>query len=275
MKIKKIFRHSKNRTAWRVLLNNESLLLIEERDLANREVFFQCYQLASGKKMFSDLQPVNKFWAGVELFDGDIVYFHGYRKPDMPWHQGIYAYSVSKGKFIWSHPDYVFSFGEQNNLVCQKQEFESLKFYSVDKLTGELLGEIEAAESVNQRRYIAQAHADYSRYEFPNAYTANVLPESDMLLSTLLKQGQTIVETLSYNGTFFYIFQETESTGLHNQWLRGVDISTGNIIFNETINENQNTFLFDSFFVFSGYLITIKNKSDIIVYKLKEFVNAP
>ncbi len=269
MKIKKIFRHAKNRTVWRILLNNENLLLIEERDLKSREVFFQCYDLISGKKKFSDLQMENKFWAGVELFEGDIIYFHGYRKPDMPWHQGIYAYSVSKGKIIWSNPDHIFSFGEKENLVCRVQEFENLKYFSIDKLNGETIGEIESAELVNQRQETARDNADYSRYEFPVAYTPGFMPEVDELLSQMLKPGERFIETLSYDSVLFYIVQKTLETGLHSQWLRGIDIFSKKFIFDEPLNENLNSFLFDSFFLYSRYLITIKNKNEIIVYENK------
>jgi len=271
MKLKKLLTHRKNRTVWRLMLNNESILLIEERDLAQRQVFFQCFDITSGGQIIADLQLQEKFWTGVEAFRGDIIYFHGYRKPDMPWHQGISAYSVSQKKIIWENADYIFAFFDENILYGMQQEFESTKYYAVNPLTGELLGEEPHDETfIKQRRSEAQAKADYSLYNFPVQFTPESKPLLDPLISDGVQPGETVVEYLATESLLLVTLQRQNTPATYDQRLVGIVIPAKKVIFNEIINANQKTALFDSFFIFKDKLILINNKEKVIVYS---FIN--
>lgn len=267
MKLKKHFNHSKGRSIWRLLLNNESTLLIEERDLKTREVFFQIFDIVRGKKINADLQLHAKFWVGVEAFQGDLIYFHGYKKPDMPWHQGIYAYSVKNKAVIWEHPEYVFSFIDDGIIVGIQQGFESSRYYAIDAITGSLIEELAFdTDSLKARRQEAAAKTDYSRYVFPEGAGRN--EELDSLILQHLKAGQSAIESLVYRDTLFVTVQETTSAGLFNQRLSAIDIPEKKVIFSESLNKNQNTGLFDSYFIYDKSLVAIRNKEELVVYSM-------
>ncbi len=267
MKIKKQFRHSKGRSIWRILLNNESLLLVEERDLKTREVFFQVFDLATGRKVIADLQLREKFWVGVESFNGDTIYFHGYKKPDMPWHQGISAYSVRKNALLWEHPEYVFSFMDAGTIVGIQQQFESSKYYAISAETGHLTEELTFdAETLKSRREEVLARVDYSKYVFP--VQSALAPEREETLRQHMKTGQLAVESLFLNDVLLVTLQDGPAGGPYNQCLKAIDIPSKKVIFNQPLNENQKTVLFDSFFIYDKHLVVIKNKEEVLVFSL-------
>jgi hypothetical protein len=269
MKLKKLLKHSRNRTIWRLLLNNENLLLVEERDLAKREAAFQCYDLATGKKVLSDLQFEEKFWVGVETFLGDIIYFHGYRKPDMPWHQGITAYSVSQKKVVWENKDFVFAFLDDGTLFGMQQQFETTKYYAIDPLTGALRGEQPEDEAViRHRRSEMNAKADYSRYNFPVQFSTESQPLIEPLLDGLAKPEETVVEYLAMVNMLLVVLQRSKTPTTYDQRLLAIEIPSKKAILQEVLNENQKSVLFDSFFIYNNCLIVIQNKETVLVYTL-------
>ena len=99
MDIKRIYSFSNNRQIWRLIPTATEKLIIEERDTENKEVFFNCLEISSGVKIFSELQLEEKFWVGIEAVNNDIIYFHKFVKPDMPRHQGIIAFDIEIKKY--------------------------------------------------------------------------------------------------------------------------------------------------------------------------------
>ena len=85
-------------------------LIIEERDIENKEVFFNCIDISTGERIFSDFQLDEKFWVGIEAIDEDVIYFHKFMKPDMPGHQGIIAFDINSESILWENSEYSFLF---------------------------------------------------------------------------------------------------------------------------------------------------------------------
>jgi hypothetical protein len=96
MKLKKNYRFDNKRQIWRIIPTKEGKLIIEERELENKQAYFHCLSLDSGKNILSNFQLDDKFWVGIEAVQDDIIYFHKFAKPDMPKHRGIFAFNLSK-----------------------------------------------------------------------------------------------------------------------------------------------------------------------------------
>ena len=65
MKLKKNYTFNNYRQIWR-LIPTINKLIIEERDQDKNQVFFNCVQLETGKKIFENLQLDEKFWIGID-----------------------------------------------------------------------------------------------------------------------------------------------------------------------------------------------------------------
>ena len=136
MKIKKEYTFTNNRIIWRLLPTQMKKLVIEERNTEKKEAYFNCLDIRSGKKIFADLQLDEKFWVGIESIYKDIIFFHKFAKPDMPGHQGIFAFDIISQNIIWKNEDLTFLFNIGNSVYAYSQRFEGKIFYKLDFQTG-------------------------------------------------------------------------------------------------------------------------------------------
>lgn len=269
MKFPTLLTHDSGQTIWRLLLNGEDTLLIEERDLANKTASFSCYNLATGTSVLDSLTFDEPFWVGIEDFRDDIIYFHHYRKPDMPHHQGILAYSVEKKKTVWQNVELTFGFLDGGTLYALRQEFESAYYYALDAATGEVLSEPgNDTAKVAERRLAARESADYSEYVFPEQYSQGTNPAYDAIIGKYSQGALQEIETLEFEGMLFFTLHHPNAVGTHDQELYCVSLNTKKTLFTETINKNQRALLFDSYFIYKRNCILLFDKQKVVVYSL-------
>jgi hypothetical protein len=270
MEVKKHFSFSRGISIWRLLLNSQGHLLVEERDTQKHEVFFQCFDIHSGKQLLKNLSFEEKFWIGIDGFEDDTIFFHGYVKPDMPWHKGITAYSVSEKKVIWNNPEITYSFLHQGKIYSSRRLFESAEYYTVDPKTGQIIEELgEDAESFNILKQTFYNSRDYSDYKFPVFYSPGVY--DSIFVDGLHLPDDTLreVEIIDHGNGLIFTSREADGKGRTNQKLNVIDNESQKVVFSDVINKNEENRSLDSFFVYSGYLIVVKNKTEVVVYRLK------
>jgi hypothetical protein len=269
MEVKKHFSFSRGISIWRLLLNEQGHLLIEERDTEKHEVFFQCFDIQTGKQLIKNLALEEKFWVGIDGFEGDTIFFHGYIKPDMPWHKGITAYSVSAKKVIWKNPEITYSFLHEGKIYSSRQLFESAEYYTVDPSTGSIIEELgNDAENFKLLKEAFYNSRDYSNYRFPSFYTSGIY--DDLFVKKLHLQDNYLkeVEIIEYFNSVIFTDREDDGRGKTNQKLNVVDIESQKVIFSDVINKNEENRTFDSFFVYCNLLIVVRNKIGVAVYRL-------
>ncbi len=142
MKIKKLYKHDNKKQIWRILPTAENKVVLEERDPVSKEVFFCCFDIESGKKVFNQWQLDEKNWCGIESIYKDIIYFHLYGKPDMPDHKSIIAFDIKTQEILWSNDSLRFSSVYDDKVYCFKQGFESSIYYSLDYLSGDIIEDL-------------------------------------------------------------------------------------------------------------------------------------
>ena len=76
MKIKKKYSIGNKRTIWRLIPSGEKLL-IEERDEGNKQVYFSCIEIESGKCILKDYQLDEKFWVELNHLKKTKYFFTG------------------------------------------------------------------------------------------------------------------------------------------------------------------------------------------------------
>jgi hypothetical protein len=268
MKLDKKFTHSRQRVIWRLLLNENGQLLIEERDIENKKVFFQCYELSSGKQLMKDITFDEPFWIGIEEFKSDIIYFHWYVKPDMPWHSGMFAYSVSRNEILWENKEINFGFMHNEKVAAYRQTFEGADYFLLDEMNGEIIEVVgNDHQLINEWKSEAQTLKDYSQYIFPSNYTPGD-EQIDALISPYIVEYKESVEIAEKSNVLFITSHRQNKQSMTDQHIFGIDIYTKKIILQDIINKDQTALRFDSFFIFSDFLIIIKNKVQVIIYSI-------
>lgn len=272
MKIKKHFTYKSKYQVWRLLISDTDKLVIELRDVNKKEVFFSCYNLDNGKRIFESLQLEEKYWIGIETLYKDMIIFHKYDKPDMPGHKQIIGFDITTQTVKWTDSDHSFLFAVNDRIYCDKQKFESRNFYALNYLSGlpeEDLG--EDFEKINNLREDADYSFNNSNYLFTEIWepgkNSSAVNEAISSITSRLEIVGNVEYTSLENLLLFSFHSKIFSGSLVNKFV-AYDLSRQKIVLDEILNASTNAFIPDSFFVYKNYLLLLKEKNGLIVYKL-------
>jgi hypothetical protein len=269
MKIKKLYSYSSKKQIWRLLPTETGKVVIEERDTDSKEVFFTCIDIKTGKKIFSNFQLEEKFWIGIEKIYKDLIFFHKFRKPDMPGHLGITVFNITAKNILWETDRYIFLFIHNDELYCYTEKFEGRNFYKLNYLTGEIIADLgkDAAEINSLRETIYEDNL--SGYYFTKQFDSdseiheNVKNHLKKIKTESIVSGK--IEYINLPGLLLYSFHEIDSSGgKMNNIFRAVDIKAGKVIFEEELNKGVKVFIHDSFFIKNDLLFLLKDKTKFI-----------
>ncbi|MCX8010147.1 MAG: DUF4905 domain-containing protein [Ignavibacteria bacterium] len=272
-KVKKLFSHSKGRQIWRIMLSNLGHLILEERDLSAKKVYFSCFNYSSGKSYWIDKQFLSEdFWIGIETVQDDILVLHKFEKPDFPTHKGIIAVDLNTGSLLWNNNELVFDFIDDDKIYASKTKFESREFFILKCKTGEVISSVgNDVQLINEIRELVDEESKYAAYLFPTQLSneENFQEESKLVLRTI---GDTkylgYVEFINFASLFiFNCYEKIIDSSLVNK-LYIYDKSSQKILFSEVLNQSTPAPIPDSFFIYEDILYFIKNKNEIVALKL-------
>ena len=273
MKIKKKYTHHNKRPIWRVLPTETSKLIVEEREKDNKQVYFNCLNIESGKKIFKNFQSEEKFWIGIEAIYNDMIYFHKFAKPDMPQHVGIIAMDLNEQKILWENFNYSFLFIWKKKVYCFQQMFEGRKYFSLDYKSGNLLEDFgDDVGLINEVKKELDESDAYAGYLFPISYNSNIIVAANLKeVFQKLRNDFTFSGNIEYvqkNNLLMFNFHIVNSQGNLSNRFKALDLSSGKYIFEETLIKETKTFAPDSFFVKDDLLFILFGKNRLSVYSI-------
>ena len=274
MKIKKEYTYTNNRQIWRIIPTQTGKLIIEERDTEKRVAFFNCIKIVSGKKIFKDIQLDEKYWIGIETVYKDIIFFHEFLKPDMPGHKGIIGFDINSQQILWRRDDYIFLFVYDDKIFCYELKFEGRNFYTLNFKTGELTNDLgEDASPINELREKNISDNIAEGCLFPELF--DVSSGEDERIKNLLqgcKEERVImgkIEYLRVNNLILFNFHEVVDNGKLRNLFKAIEIDSGNVIFEEVLNDETKAFVPDSFFLKGNLILLLKNKVKVVVCSIR------
>ena len=269
--MKKHFTYNSPRNIWRILISESDKLILETRDTETREVFFHCFDLGNGKKIFSDFQHEEKSWIGIETVYKDIVYFHKYIKPDMPGHKDVIAFDINTKTILWTNEYLTFLFAYEDKVICFKQGFEERFFYSLDYRTGQLLEDLGSNHIlINSWKNKSETQKDWSVYLYPqninNAdnITFNIVKT---YIGNLEITGN--IEFMVYKNLVLFNFHSNAGNKTYNNSFAAIKADSGKVVLNEVLNAGTQSLFTDSFFIYKNFLFLLKEKNEVIIFKLE------
>jgi len=276
MKIKKEYTFSNNKQIWRLIPTETGKLVIEERDPELKEAFFSCIDINSGKKIFNKLMIEEKFWVGIEKVYTDIIFFHKFRKPDMPGHRGLIAFDINYKNILWRNEDYIFLFIYNDELYCYKEKFESRQYVKLNYKTGKLLEEIgdNAVEiSALKERILSEENPE--GYHFTEQFFPETENNEEVKKFLSEEKNQNAVsgkiDYILLQNLLFFSYHKIQPLGndMMNVF-KIVDINKRKVIFEEELNRGVKNFIPDSFFIKNNLMFLLKEKTELIVCSIKE-----
>lgn len=271
MKLKKIFSFTDKRQIWRLLISSSDKLIIETRDTEKKEVFFNCLDLQKGKKIFKNFQLEEKFWIGIEALYKDYIFFHLYAKPNMPEHKSIIAFDIASQKNIWQNDEFAFLTVYDEKVYVFKRKFEGQDVYALDYQTGETVQEFGSdLKKVQPIINLSKAEEDFSNYIYPEQLLDS---ESDVVKEIVNKELEDkntseMIEYIKYDNFLIFNYYIKHENNLLDNIFVVYNIDKRKKIVSDIINKYQSSFTPDSFFMYKNLLLLLKNKTEIITYKI-------
>ncbi|MCZ6702237.1 MAG: DUF4905 domain-containing protein [Ignavibacteria bacterium] len=273
MNLKKKYIHNNNRQIFRLIPTDTDKIIIEERDTNEKQAYFNCLYIESGKKILKNLQLDEKFWVGIEAVYNDVIFFHKFQKPDMPHHRGIIAYDIEKKKKIWENLENTFLFIKDDKVYSFQQNFDGREFFTLNYTTGEMIEELgNDSSSINLLREKVIASEDFSAYIFPTIFDSSEVINQDVNEWLIkLKENHLIsgkIEFALKDNLLMFNFHEINADNSLNNKFKAVDLLKGKYIFETTLNFSTNAFVPDSFFVKDNLLFLLIERKKLGVYNI-------
>lgn len=273
MSLKKKYSKSDGNQIFRILISESGKLIIETRDVDKNQAYFHCFHLKSGRSIFSKKQFDESYWIGIEDVYNNVIYFHKFAKPDMPGHKGIYAFDISKKKFLWKNDDYAFLFVLNDLVYSYIQKFEGREFVTLNCKTGEIVESLgENLENIQELKDKSQAQKDFSQYRFPNFFSPEFVTDKSIVnIINNTTAGVELIGSVEYNVfdnlLVFNYHYKNESGSISNE-MKVINIKTNQEVHSLMLNDNVNAYAPDSFFIYDDLLLVLREKKELLVYKL-------
>jgi hypothetical protein len=271
MKLKHLYSYNNKRQIWRIIPAGENRLVIEERDSSTREVFFSCIEMKTGKVILNKLQLEEKYWIGIEDVYQDLIYFHKYSKPDMPWHSEIMAYDMNNKKMLWHSKDYIFSLVLNDKLYCYKNNYEGRTYFCLHYKTGELIENlVNHPEEMAGLKEMRESEI-YAEYNFPTVFShssGEIKALFDEIRTKEVITGK--IDYLEFNGIILSSYHKALKDGKLQNCFNALDIRTKKIIFKKILNQETTNFIPDSFFLINNLVLMLREKEELCVYLITD-----
>ncbi|MBM4175067.1 MAG: DUF4905 domain-containing protein [Ignavibacteria bacterium] len=274
MIIKKLFSYFKGRQIWRIQISEMDSLIIEERDIINKKVFFSCIDKITGKTNWADKKFLDEdFWIGIEAIYRDTLFLHLFEKPDMPKHKQIIAVDLNTAKVKWINKDLTFDSISNNKVLAYIQKFEGRDFFLIDYSTGDVIESLGSDSSSAEMFRQSVGDELGNNFLFPSFLTDE--GKYTKLNQSVLKViGDTKyfgkIEFIEYENLFLFNYYEKNHEASLTNWLCIFDLQSQTVLLKEILNSSSPAPVPDSFFIHGDLVYFVKDKKELVAYLLQK-----
>jgi hypothetical protein len=257
---------------WRIILTAQNTIIGETRDQSAKVVRFFSVDAYSGNPLWKGFQFDEPWWIGIETAYDSWLILHGFARPDMPEHRGIWMVDLATGKLLWKNNELTFWFISHQKLFAYKYIFDKRLGYEIDLSTGNIL-------------YEYGDHLDDLHELRKQAVQKESEDQQGILLPDVFRKGQGSLEVdaviqkttggNALDGWTEYLLHEniliisyyqkeelSESAGLKNI-LSVYNLKRKISVFHEIIAHGLQIPSMDTFFVKNEYAYFIKNQNTL------------
>jgi hypothetical protein len=234
------------------------LLIIETREVENFQVAFSALDYQTKEFLWKDWKLPEPWWIGLTAARGGILLLQRYTTQGNPDRKNLLACDIFKQEILWEVPEFSF-YDWDETYIWGHRTREDMVPARVAIKTGEITEEPFTSPEVKKKPNAGK----------PAQYLAGT-PHFDTVQKFILSQThQTIVQGVEYleHGDWIVVSAyRTEEGSLANYLL--VFNGNGKLVLQEKLAERLAGLGVDTFFILSGCLFFVKNKSELVAYRL-------
>ena len=230
-------------------------LIVEVRDSTKKEVRFSAFNYLVHEFLWKDKLMEEPWWINLCAVSGEIVLFTLYTDTHNPDKKAVIACTLRDCEVIWWHNDFSVTTISSQTVVGFSEKFGKRKL-GLDLLTGKM---IETETVSGELPDVVIRPQQYSQ-EHPYFETVKTFFNQKFNLSPT-----TALEYLEYDTLIFIscYFQENE---LANYLF--IISADGNLLLKERLDDHLKGIGLDTFFVLDGCVFFVKNKMELVSYKI-------
>ena len=244
--------HQFKSTVWRLEIDpNRDIIFAEIRDSADKKVRFAALSLKTGRVLFDDLETEERWLTGIETAYDGVLLLHNYQSETGPVHKGLVAIDGETGKTLWNNYTIAFDHLSINGPVVYDSRLQSPKLFLADSRTG-----------ATQRPYDPSIDMGIDNHIIlPDALASGFWAS----LPLTNKPFGNTVHYLDHNNRRI-VSLHTFAEGALRQHL--YILNEGEIVYEDLLNTDIQKLQPESFLLYKGHLIYLKNQSQLKILNL-------
>jgi len=276
--IRPTWRYRTNGILWRVVPAAGSGKLVgEDRDVGQKETTFFCVSQTSGEVLWQGVEFSERWWIGIEAIHRDVVLLHGFAKPDMPEHKGVFVVDLLTGRKLWSNEECKFLVVEGDVVLAAKDSLEGNIILELEYRTGAILRSWGNNGQVvrDAQRRISSKESDAMEFPVPLGRLDDGESEVAELVRSYCNNKSIVghIEVLDGEDAIIVNYHERMGQGEDTEpdlknTIAVLERESGSVLLHETINENVQAVVPESFFVQHGTLFYVKNHNTLTAVSL-------
>ncbi len=252
------FSFDTGKTIWKTLADpKHTMLFLEIRDKSSKTVSFSELDMANKRWLWQNVTFDEPWWISMNAFSNDVLLFTLYTNQQNPDEKSTMAFDTHQQKILWWKNKFVVSFASGDYVTGVETKFGS-KETVFDVKTGD---QLPAHDLV----LIKPENFQVTR---PLQYTEGTSYFETVREFIERKCGFSPVISVEYceHRSLIFISAYKGQTDLANYLI--VFNSKGDLVLDVTLGEDLKGIAPDTFFIIPGYLIFVKNKSELISYRI-------
>jgi hypothetical protein len=250
------FSHVFKGVIWNMKTSEDGkIIILEVRNSETKIVKFSALDLDTHEFLWKEKMLDEPWWINLTAVAGDIVLFTLYTDTNNPDKKAALAYQLVNGELMWWNNDFSISAIAENAVIGSAEKYGKREMI-LDVRTGK---EIELTDI---RPKTAEIVLRPQQYTSDHAYfqTVKTFFNQKFNLSPI-----TALEYLEYDSLIFISCYLQENELANYLFIISAD---GNLLLKERLGEHLKGIGLDTFFVLSGCVFFVKNKGELVSYKI-------
>jgi hypothetical protein len=233
------------------------LLIIEVRDENKREARFSALEFNQNKFIWKDKIFEESWWIGLTAATPDVLLMHVFQSMDNPDEKALMAWHIHEQKMLWKLDHFSFDHLE-HDFVYGVFTNDETGTKIIDIKTGKTR-EIAPPEGNFVENIMLQKPFQYID---GNVHFETVKSFLTSRLNVLPVAGMEYLEC----GHLIFISYQVVEENLANYLV--VYSEHGSLVLHEKLGDHLKGLGLDTFFVLSGFLFFVRNKNELISYRI-------
>ena len=234
---------------------SDGILVIESRNSQTKQVSFAALDIQKNKFLWKGLKLEEPWWVNLAGIAQGMIFFTLYTDTNNPDKKAILVHRASDGDLVWWNNDFSLSEIFENGLAGVSDKYGRREIV-LDIRTGKPMNRADLKilhdKTVVRPQQFVSDHTYFETVKTFFTQNFNLLPT-------------TALEYLEHDSLIFIscYFQEIELANY--LFILSTD---GNLLLKERLDEHLKGIGLDTFFILSGYILFVKDKTELVSYKI-------